>query len=77
MDTVEAGRYHFFHHRYCSATFWEEQCGNFDGDGLFHHDVMIGDRCAATTIDHISTILYLLIGGTVGASTLILPKKKI
>jgi hypothetical protein len=55
-DTMEAGRYHFFHHRYCSATFWEEERGNFDGDGLFHHGVMIGDRCAATTIDHISTI---------------------
>jgi hypothetical protein len=42
-DTVEAGRYHFFRHRYCSATFWEEEHGNFDGDGLFHYGVMIGD----------------------------------
>jgi hypothetical protein len=24
MDTLEAGRYHFSRHRYCSATFWEE-----------------------------------------------------
>jgi hypothetical protein len=55
-DTVEAGRYHFFCHRYCSAMFWEEERGNFDSDGLFHHVVMIGDRCDATTIDHISTI---------------------
>jgi hypothetical protein len=50
-DTVEACRYHFFCHRFCSATFWEEEHGNFDGDGLFHHGVMIGERCAATTIE--------------------------
>jgi hypothetical protein len=56
IDTVEVGRYHFFCHRYCSATFWEVEHGNFDSDGLFHHGLMIGDRCATTTIDHISTI---------------------
>jgi hypothetical protein len=55
-DTVETGRYHSFRHRYFSAIFWEEERGNFNGDGLFHHGVMIGDRCAITTIDHISTI---------------------
>jgi hypothetical protein len=30
-DTVEAGRYHFFCHRYCSVTFWVEEHGNYDG----------------------------------------------
>jgi hypothetical protein len=55
-DNMEACRYHFFRHRYCSVTFWEEERGNFDGDGLFHNSVMIGERCAATTIDKNSTI---------------------
>jgi hypothetical protein len=55
-DTVEACIYDFFTHRCCSATFWEEEHGNFDGDGLFHYGVMIGETCAAITIDHNSTI---------------------
>jgi hypothetical protein len=55
-DTMEACRYHFFCHRYCSATFWEEERGNFYGDGLFHHGVTIGERYAATITDTNSTI---------------------
>jgi hypothetical protein len=55
-DNMEACRYHFFCHIYCSVTFWEEERGNFDGDGLFHHSVMIGERCAATTIDKNSAV---------------------
>jgi hypothetical protein len=54
-DNMEACRYHLFHRRYCSVTFWEEEHGDFDGDGLFHHSVMIGELCAATTIDKNST----------------------
>jgi hypothetical protein len=41
-DNLESQRYDFLHNKYCSATFWEEERGNFDGDGLFHHDVVIG-----------------------------------
>ena len=55
-DSLETRKYHFFHNRYCSAAFWEEERGNFDGDGLFHHSVLIGERCAATTIDSSSSI---------------------
>jgi hypothetical protein len=55
-DTVEACIYQFFNHRHYSATFWEEERGNFDGDGLFHYGVMIGATCYAITIDHNSTI---------------------
>jgi hypothetical protein len=54
-DNVEARRYHFFRHRYCSVTFWEKEHGNFDDDGLFHDSVMIGERCDATTIDKNTT----------------------
>jgi hypothetical protein len=55
-STPTACGYHFFHHRYCSVTFWEEERGDFDDDGLFHHSVMIGERCAAITIDKKSTV---------------------
>jgi hypothetical protein len=56
MDTMKGCIYHFVHHSRCSATFWEEEHGNFVGDGLFQYGVMIGDTCAAITIDHNSTI---------------------
>ena len=59
MDTLETCRYHFLRHKYCSATFWKEEHGTFDGDGLFHHCVQIGERCAAATID-ISSNLNLI-----------------
>jgi hypothetical protein len=52
----KACRNHFFRHRHCSVTFWEEEHGHFDGDGLSHHSVVIGERCAAITIDKNSTI---------------------
>jgi hypothetical protein len=56
VDNVEVCKYHFFRRRYCSVTFWEEERGNFDGDGLFHDSVIIGERLAATTIDKNSTV---------------------
>ena len=55
-DTLETRRYPFLHHKYCSATFWEEERGNFVGDGLFHHSVAIGERYVATTIDGSSSL---------------------
>jgi hypothetical protein len=61
MDTVEASRYHFVRHNSCSATFWEEERGNFVGDGLFHYGVMIGETCAPITIDHNSTVNLICI----------------
>ena len=56
MDTLETRQYHFLHHKYCSDTFWEEEQGAFNGDGLFHHRVQIGERCAAATIDGSSNL---------------------
>ena len=55
-DILGARRYHFLRHKYCSATFWEEERGNFDGDGLFHHEVVIGEQRATATIDGSSTL---------------------
>ena len=55
-DTLETRRYPFLHHIYCSDAFWEEEHGTFDGDGLFHHHVQIGERCAAATVDGSSNL---------------------
>ena len=55
-DTLDTHRYHFLRHKYGSDTFWEEECGTFDGDGLFHHCVQIGERCVAATIDGSSNL---------------------
>ena len=55
-DNLESRRYDFLCNKYCSATFLEEERGTFDGDGLFHHDVVIGERRAAATIDGSSTL---------------------
>jgi hypothetical protein len=55
-DIVEVCRYHFVRHSRCSSTFWEEEHGNFVGDGLLHYGVMIGESCVATTINSNSTI---------------------
>ena len=55
-DMLEIRKYRFLHGKYCSAAFWEEEIGTFHGDGLFHHSVLIGERCAATTIDGSSNL---------------------
>jgi hypothetical protein len=53
---VETRRYQFLRKRYCSTTFWEEEDGTFDGDGLFHREVLIEGRRAAATVDRSSTV---------------------